>query len=99
MKQLEAGTKAPEAVKHAVSATARATDPVVRAVTGKSAPLLDFFGHQSRLPLAEPYGSQAALRCGDHIAEIGAFPATSAQAASRVRACIRATTRTPSAMR
>ncbi|MCJ2111807.1 catalase family protein [Methylobacterium sp. E-025] len=81
MKQLEAGTKAPEAVKVAVSATARAADSVVKAVTGKSAPLLDFFGHQPLHPLAEPYYSQAALRYGDHIAKIAAFPAAPAQEA------------------
>ena len=81
MKQLEAGTKAPEAVKAAVSATARAADSVVKAVTGKSAPLLDFFGHQPLHPLAEPYYSQAALRYGDHVAKVAAFPAAPAQAA------------------
>ncbi|WP_375465083.1 catalase family protein [uncultured Methylobacterium sp.] len=81
MKQLEAGTKAPEAVKAAVSQTARAIDGVVKAVKGESAPLLDFFGHQPLHPLAEPYYSQAALRYGDHIAKLAAFPATPAQGA------------------
>ncbi|WP_092041461.1 catalase family protein [Methylobacterium pseudosasicola] len=81
MKQLEAGTKAPEAVKAAVSGTARALDTVVKAVTGESSPLLDFFGHEPLHPLAEPYYSQAALRYGDHIAKIAAFPASTKQQA------------------
>lgn len=81
MKQLEMGTKAPEAVKVAVSQTAKALDSVVKAVKGESSPLLDFFGHQPLHPLAEPYYSQAALRYGDHVAKIAAFPASPAQIA------------------
>ena len=81
MKQLEVGTSAPEAVKAAVSATARAVDTVVKAVKGESSPLLDFFGHEPLHPLAEPYYSQAALRYGDHVAKLAAFPASPAQAA------------------
>lgn len=81
MKQLEVGTSAPEAVKAAVSQTARAIDSVVKAVKGESSPLLDFFGHQPLHPLAEPYYSQAALRYGDHVAKIAAFPASPAQSA------------------
>jgi hypothetical protein len=74
MKQLEAGTKAPEGVKAAVSGAARALDGVVKSVTGESSPLLDFFGHKPHHPLAEPYYSQAALRYGDHVAKLAAFP-------------------------
>jgi len=81
MKQLEAGTKAPEAVKAVVSGTARVLDTVVKAVTGESSPLLDFFGHEPLHPLAEPYYSQAALRYGDHVAKIAAFPAGAKQEA------------------
>jgi hypothetical protein len=81
MKQLEAGTSAPEGVKAAVSRSARALDGVVKSVTGESSPLLDFFGHVPHHPLAEPYYSQAALRYGDHVAKLGAFPASPAQAA------------------
>ncbi|AWN43740.1 catalase family protein [Methylobacterium durans] len=81
MKQLEAGTGAPEGLKAAVSRTARALDSVVKGVTGTSAPLLDFFGHAPLHPLAEPYYSQAALRYGDHVAKIAAFPAGAAQGA------------------
>jgi hypothetical protein len=79
MKQLEAGTGAPEAVKAAVSQTARALDTVVKAVKGESSPLLDFFGHEPLHPLAEPYYSQAALRYGAHVAKIAAFPASPQQ--------------------
>lgn len=81
MKQLEAGTSAPEGVKAAVSRSARAIDGVVQSMTGESSPLLDFFGHVPHHPLAEPYYSQAALRYGDHVAKLGAFPASPAQAA------------------
>jgi hypothetical protein len=81
MKHLEAGTTAPEAVKAAVSGTARAIDKVVKGVTGESSPLLDFFGHEPLHPLAEPYYSQAALRYGDHIAKIAAFPTGAKQVA------------------
>ena len=80
MKQLEVGTKAPEAVKAVVSQAARITDKAVKAVKGESSPLLDFFGHEPLHPLAEPYYSQAALRYGEHIAKIAAFPASAAQA-------------------
>ena len=81
MKQLEAGTKAPEVVKVAVSGAARAIDTVVKAVTGESSPLLDFFGHEPLHPLAEPYYSQAALRYGNHVAKIAAFPVGAKQQA------------------
>ncbi len=76
MKQLEAGTKAPEGVKAAVSGAARVLDGAVKSVTGESSPLLDFFGHKPHHPLAEPYYSQAALRYGDHVAKLAAFPAS-----------------------
>ena len=48
-------------------------------MTGESAPLLDFFGHEPLHPLAEPYYSQAALRYGDHVAKLAAFPASPAR--------------------
>ncbi|MCJ2032216.1 catalase family protein [Methylobacterium sp. J-043] len=81
MKQLEAATSAPEGVKAAVSQGARVLDGVVKSVKGESSPLLDFFGHVPHHPLAEPYYSQAALRYGDHVAKLAAFPASPAQAA------------------
>jgi len=81
MKQLERGTRAPEAVKSAVSHLARGANTVVRSVTGKDSALLDFFGHAPVHPLSEAYYSQAALRFGDHVAKIAAFPASPAQAA------------------
>ncbi|KQP07177.1 catalase [Methylobacterium sp. Leaf99] len=79
MKQLEIGTKAPEDVKVAVSKMARAANTLVKTFTGKDTPILDFFGHAPKHPLAEPYYSQAALRYGDFVAKVGAFPATPAQ--------------------
>ena len=81
MKQLEAGTKAPEAIKAAVSQTAKAANAAVEALTGKPSPLLDFFGHTSLHPLAESYHSQAALRYGDHVVKLAAFPVSDAQTA------------------
>lgn len=79
MKQLEAATKAPEAVKAAVSQTAKAADTVVEAFTGKPSPFLDFFGHKPLHPLAESYHSQAALRYGNFVAKLAAFPVSQAQ--------------------
>lgn len=81
MRQLEAAAKAPEGLKVAASKTARAADGVIESVTGESSPFLDFFGHVPHHPLAEPYYSQAALRYGDHVAKIAAFPASTIQAA------------------
>ena len=79
MKQLEFGTKAPESVKVAVSQTAKAANAAVETLTGKPSPLLDFFGHTPLHPLAESYHSQAALRYGDHVAKLAAFPVSQAQ--------------------
>ncbi|MCJ2082891.1 catalase family protein [Methylobacterium sp. J-090] len=76
MKQLEMGTKAPEDMKVAVSKLAQAANTLVKTFTGKDTPILDFFGHAPKHPLAEPYYSQAALRYGDHVAKVAAFPAT-----------------------
>ncbi|KQP33375.1 catalase [Methylobacterium sp. Leaf102] len=81
MKQLELGTKAPEDVKVIVSKMAQAANTLVKTFTGKDTPIFDFFGHAPKHPLAEPYYSQAALRYGDHVAKLGAFPATAAQGA------------------
>lgn len=73
MKGLEKATSMPEAVKHAVSATARAANAVLHAVGGDS-PKLDFFGHTPRHPLVDPYYSQAPLRYGRYVAKIAVFP-------------------------
>ena len=75
MRGLELATPAPEALKRAVSGVARAGEAVVEALGGSS-PTLDFFGHPKRNPLADTYYSQAALRYGDHVAKIAAFPAS-----------------------
>lgn len=69
-----------EGVKSAVSALARNLNRVMHAL-GTDSPKADFFGHPFGHPLAEPYFSQAPLRFGDHVAKIGAFPASPAQAA------------------
>jgi hypothetical protein len=72
MKGLEKATGMPEAVKHAVSATARAANAVLHAV-GADSPKLDFFGHTPRHPLVDPYYSQAPLRYGQYVAKIAVF--------------------------
>lgn len=73
MRGLEASASMPEAVKHAISATARGTNAALNAVGGNSA-MMDFFGHTPRHPLADAYFSQAAMRYGDYVAKIGVFP-------------------------
>ena len=80
MKNLERATPLPEAAKAAVSTASRAANAALQAVGGNSAKL-DFFGHPPIHPLAETYYSQAALRFGDFVAKIGAFPAGPAQQA------------------
>ncbi|KQO67394.1 catalase family protein [Methylobacterium sp. Leaf89] len=81
MKGLEAGAggSVPDGMKAAVSAAAGALNSMVKAVTGGDSPLLDFFGHSARHPLADCYYSQAALRYGDYIAKIVAVPVSSGQ--------------------
>ena len=75
MRALEAGTPMPEAVKQAVSTAARVAQNAIKAVGGGDVANLEFFGHTPRHPLADRYYSQAALRYGDHIAKVAAFPA------------------------
>ena len=70
----------PEAVKSAVSAGARGFNRLLHALGTESAKA-DFFGHPFSHPLAESYFSQAPVRFGDHVAKLGAFPASAAQAA------------------
>ncbi len=76
MRALELGTTMPEAVKQAVSTTARVANSAVKALGGGDVANLEFFGHTPRHPLADSYYSQAALRYGDHIAKVAAFPAS-----------------------
>ncbi|MEH3145087.1 MAG: catalase family protein [Methylobacterium frigidaeris] len=78
MRGIEQSAKAPEGVKAAISGAARLADQAVKAVTGKDVPILDFFGHPPYHPLAESYHSQAAIRYGDHVAKIAAFPVSPA---------------------
>ena len=58
MRALEAGTPMPEAVKQAVSTTARVAQSAVKAVGGPDVANLEFFGHTPRHPLADRYYSQ-----------------------------------------
>ena len=75
MHQLEAGTHAPEAVKHAVSSTAKVLGGALESIGVKS-PTLDFFGHKPHHPLAEPYFSQAAIRYGAYVGKVGVYPSS-----------------------
>ncbi len=68
----------PELAKSAVSSLARNLNKVMTAV-GSPLPLADFFGHPFSHPLNDSYFSQAPIRFGDHVAKLGAFPASSAQ--------------------
>ena len=77
-KQIGAATPLPEGVKSAVSATARTFNKVLHAFGTESAKA-DFFGHPFSHPLADSYFSQAPLRWGDHVAKLGAVPATETQ--------------------
>ncbi|QGY01864.1 catalase family protein [Methylobacterium mesophilicum SR1.6/6] len=71
-------TGMPEALKSAVSATARNLNRVLHAFGTESA-MADFFGHPYSHPLADSYFSQAPVRFGDYVAKLGAVPATDAQ--------------------
>ena len=71
---------APELLKSAVSSTARNFNRALHAF-GASSDLLDFFGHPFSHPLADGYFSQAPMRWGDHVAKVGAIPASPEQAA------------------
>jgi len=75
-------TGLPELAKSAVSSMARNLNRVLHAVGTESA-LADFFGHPYSHPLVDSYFSQAPMRWGDHVAKVGAFPATAEQAALR----------------
>ena len=68
----------PEGAKSAVSSAARNFNRVLHALGTESA-LADFFGHPFSHPLSEPYHSQAPMRWGDHVAKLGAFPASAGQ--------------------
>lgn len=71
---LQKAARAPETLKHAVSATARAANAALNKV-GLNAPNLDQFGHPPIHPLGEPYYSQAPLRFGEYVAKLAAIPA------------------------
>lgn len=73
IKGIQKGTGLPEAVKQAVSSTARMANAALNAV-GRDSATFGFFGHTKRNPLADAYFSQAALRYGDYVAKMGLFP-------------------------
>ena len=75
-------TGLPEGVKSAVSSTMRNFNRLLHAF-GTESPLADFFGHPFSHPLSDSYFSQAPIRFGDHVAKLGAAPASGAQAALR----------------
>ncbi|TLU70962.1 catalase family protein [Lichenicoccus roseus] len=75
--RIERSTGLPEAVKQAVSSTARLANAALKAVGSDSASL-GFFGHTRSNPLADAYYSQAALRYGELVAKLGVFPVSPA---------------------
>ena len=52
---------------------------LLNAVTGGPSPTLDFYGHPFSHPLDDYYFSQCPIRYGDHVAKLGAFPASPEQ--------------------
>ena len=80
-KKIGLATPMPEGVKSAASSVARNINKVLNAVAGGPSPLLDFYGHPFGHPLDDFYFSQCPMRWGDHVAKIGAFPASSDQLA------------------
>jgi phage-related protein len=77
-KMIGMATSLPEGVKSVVSSTARNFNRVLHTL-GTDSSKADFFGHPFGHPLADAYYSQAPLRFGDHVAKLGAFPASAAQ--------------------
>lgn len=75
-KAFKQAARAPEPLKHAASATARATNAALNKV-GLNSSNLDSFGHPPIHPLGEPYYSQAPLRFGMFEAKLAAIPAAS----------------------
>ena len=71
----------PEGVKSAASSIARNINKLLNAVGAGPSPTLDFYGHPFSHPLDETYFSQCPVRFGDHVAKLGAFPATAEQKA------------------
>ena len=77
-RQIGVATPMPEGVKSAVSSAARNFNRVLHAFGAESAKA-GFFGHPFSHPLADPYFSQCPVRFGEHVAKLGAYPASSAQ--------------------
>ena len=79
--KIGAATPMPEGVKSAASSMARNINKLLNAVVGGPSPLLDFYGHPFSHPLDDYYFSQCPIRYGDHVAKLGAFPASPEQLA------------------
>ncbi|WP_174278295.1 catalase family protein [Sphingomonas bacterium] len=77
-KKIGTATPMPEGVKSAVSSMARNFNKVLSMFNTAYAKA-DFFGHPFSHPIGDDYFSQAPIRFGDHVAKIGAFPASQAQ--------------------
>lgn len=67
--------KLSDTTKGVVSTTTRVLNEGLNAV-GMNSPMLDFFGHPYKHPLAEPYYSQTPLRFGSYVAKLAAYPAS-----------------------
>ena len=80
-KKIGLATPMPEGVKSAVSSLLRNYNKVLTAVAGGPSPTADFYGHPFSHPMDDYYFSQAPVRYGDHVAKLGAFPASPEQAA------------------
>ena len=78
-KKIGVATPMPEGVKSAASSIARNLNKVLNAVAGGPSPTLDFYGHPFSHPLDDYYFSQCPVRFGDHVAKLGAFPASTYQ--------------------
>lgn len=77
--KIGATTPMPEIVKSVASSAARSFNKLLNAVGAAPSPTADFYGHPFSHPIADFYFSQAPLRWGDHVAKIGAFPASATQ--------------------
>ncbi|MGI4756083.1 MAG: catalase family protein [Janthinobacterium lividum] len=75
IKQFDKGLEVSEGVKHAVSATARAANAVLKAVHLPSA-TLEGIGASAVHPLGESFTTVAPLRYGDYVAKIGFAPSS-----------------------
>lgn len=71
----EIAPKLSDTVKGVVSSVAKVTAEGLKAV-GIESQKLDFYGHEQKDPMAEPYFSQTAMRHGEYVAKLGVYPDT-----------------------